>query len=308
MRILLTGGSGQLGGELVRALAGLGSVAAPSREELDLARPESVRRAVRALRPALVVNAAAYTDVERAEDDGDLAMAVNGVAPGVLAEEAAAVGAGIVHFSTDYVFDGTKPDPYTEEDPPAPCNVYGETKLRGEEAVRGAGAAYLIFRVSWLYGLRRRNFLISMIGLFRRRREVTVVDDQIGTPTWCRSVAGAAAEILERLGPGGGGAIGEASGVYHLAASGSTSWYGFAEAILERLRRPNQGRSLEVRRLRPIPSSAYPTRARRPPNSALSSGRAAETFGVAIPRWDIDLDSCMAELDAARQPAPLNSA
>lgn len=334
MRILLTGSTGQVGRELARALPRLGAVTAPPRGELDLARPDAIREAVRRAAPDLVVNAAAYTDVERAEAEPELARAVNARAPGILAEEAARLGAGIVHFSTDYVFDGRKRGPYVESDPPSPLNVYGETKLRGEEAVRAAGAPHLVFRLSWVYGVRGRNFLTAMLDAFASREVVHVVADQTGCPTWCRTVAEAVAGALagpaltgpahgaagaESAASGGAGSpagsdpapdvaatargrhVGPAAvlaglyGLYHLAPAGTTTWHGFAEAILETLR--GSGAPVATRRVEPIPSAAYPSDVRRPARSVLSSRAFERAFGVRLPGWKGELRRCLGELD-----------
>lgn len=301
MRILLTGSTGQVGRELARALASLGVVTAPSRDELDLARPETIREVVRRAEPELVVNAAAYTDVEGAETEPDLARAVNARAPGILAEEAARIGAAIVHFSTDYVFDGRKRGPYVEGDAPSPLNVYGQTKLRGEEAVRAAGGPHLVFRLSWVYGLRRRNFLTAMLDAFASREVVRVVADQTGRPTWCRTVAEAVAAVLARSRSAEAGSAGprdtlEAlSGLYHLAPAGETTWHGFAEAILEFLHAA--GVPVATRRVEPIPSSAYPSPVRRPARSVLSSRAFERAFGRRLPDWKGELRRCLAELD-----------
>lgn len=257
MKILLTGGTGQIGWELHRTLAPLGRVSAPGREKLDLADPDALRTAVRKLSPDVVVNAAAYTDVDRAESEPDRAAAVNAQAPEVLAQEAARVNAAVVHYSTDYVFGGEKSGAYTEQDEPDPINVYGETKLAGERAVREAGAGHLIVRTSWVYGTRRENFLTTMQRLFSERESVEVVDDQVGSPTWCRLVAEATAAMLARWRPvqargegtrdsndgiaggrdEGTGGDRATNGTYHVAAKGRATWHEFALAIRNELER-----------------------------------------------------------------------
>ena len=223
-RILLTGKNGQVGWELQRTLAPLGEVVVLDRRQLDLSDPDQIRERVREISPDLIVNAAAYTAVDRAEAEPEPAMAVNGTAPGLLAEEAKRIGAAIIHYSTDYVFDGAKTTPYTEEDAPNPLNVYGRTKLAGEQAVQAAGVPHLILRTSWVYGMRGKNFLLTILRLAREREELKIVDDQIGAPTWSRTIAEATAQILTS----GAWPVSGASGIYHLTASGSTSWYGFA--------------------------------------------------------------------------------
>lgn len=292
MRILLTGASGQVGWELRRTLAPLGRVTAADRRAADLADPASLRRAVREANPALIVNAAAYTAVDGAEKETDLAMAVNGVAPGILAEECARLGAPLVHFSTDYVFDGSKAGPYTEDDTPAPVNAYGASKLAGERAIEAVGVPHLILRTSWVYGLRGRNFLLTICRLARERDELRIVDDQRGAPTWSRLIAEAAAQLVARAGLGDAGSLGARSGVYHLAAGGATSWCGFARAILE------AGPAIGVPappRLVPISTAEYPTPARRPANSCLAGDKLARVFGLALPAWDEGLRLCVEE-------------
>jgi dTDP-4-dehydrorhamnose reductase len=299
-RILVTGKNGQVGWELRRTLAPLGEVVAVGIEELDLAKPQAIRQFVRQLKPTLIVNPAAYTAVDKAESEPDLAMAINGTAPGVLAEEAKSLGALFVHYSTDYVFDGSKIGSYTEEDKPNPLNVYGQTKLAGEEAVAATGGTHLILRTSWIYGARGRNFLLTMLKLAKERQELKIVDDQIGAPTWCRMVAEATAQILSQLysplanrSPQSIGIDPKLSGIYHLTASGESSWHGFARAIVEHstLAIPN----LNLR-LIPIPTEAYPLPAARPRNSRLDNSKLADTFGISMPGWDVALSTCMDEI------------
>jgi dTDP-4-dehydrorhamnose reductase len=278
-RLLVLGRTGQVGTELERALAPLGEVVAVGRERADLARPETLRALARELMPRVIVNAAAYTAVDKAEQEEALALRVNGEAPGVLAEEARRAGALLVHYSTDYVFDGTKTGAYVESDATAPLNAYGRTKLAGERAVQAVGGAHLIFRTSWVYGAHGRNFYLTMRRLLRERSEVRVVADQVGAPTWSRTIAEATAEAVARLLPG---ADPEASGIYHLAAAGETSWFGFAQAILA-LHPPPAGEAPP--RLVPIPASEYPLPARRPHNSRLDCGKLRARFGVVLPDW-----------------------
>ncbi len=199
-RILITGTNGQVGFELLRSLAGLGTVIAAGRDELDLADPDAIRRTLRDTKPGLIVNAAAYTAVDKAEAEPELALAINGVAPGILAEEAKRLGAALIHYSTDYVFDGSKGAPYTEDDAPRPISAYGRTKLAGEHAIQAVGVPHLILRTSWVYGARGSNFLLTILRLAKEREELSIVDDQIGAPTWSRAIAMATAGILERLG------------------------------------------------------------------------------------------------------------
>ena len=290
MRILLTGANGQVGWELVSTLAVLGDLAAVDREECDLADPDQIVRLVREVQPDLIVNAAAYTAVDEAESEPERAFAINARAPGILAEEAKRHGALLVHYSTDYVFDGAKQAPYTEDDEPDPINAYGRTKLAGERAIQAAGCRHLILRTSWVYASRGRNFLLTILRLAREQRVLRVVDDQVGSPTWCREIAAATATLLakpELAAPGAGG-------LYHLSASGSTSWFGFARAIFDA---PEvAGLGVEPPALEAVPSSAYPTAARRPRNSRLDCRRLARHAGVRLAPWDDALGRCMAEL------------
>lgn len=292
-RILLTGASGQVGWELARTLACLGDVRALSRSELDLENADALRRAVRETAPAAVVNAAAYTAVDRAEEDEARAHAINAVAPGVLAEEAARAGALMVHFSTDYVFDGTACTPYREADPTAPMGVYGRTKLAGEQAVAAAGGPHLVFRTSWVYGRRGHNFLRTILRLVREREELGVVDDQVGTPTWSRMLAQATAGVLATASRDGRFALErDAWGVYHATGGGETSWHGFARALVALDPAADEH---VCRTLRPLTTAEYPTPARRPARSVLDSARLAERFGVRLPHWRVQLELAMAE-------------
>jgi dTDP-4-dehydrorhamnose reductase len=293
-RILLTGGSGQIGWELRRALAPLGEVVAPGRGELDLCRPETLREAVRHLAPALVVNAAAHTAVDAAESEPEAAHAANAVAPGVLAQEAAHAGALLVHYSTDYVFDGSAEAPYAEDDATGPLGVYGRTKLDGERAVRAAGGPHLIFRTAWVYGARGRNFLRTILRLAAERDELRVVDDQHGAPTWSRMVAEGTAAVLSRCVSADGFRLPEGTGgTYHMSAAGETTWCGFARRIVESV--PSAGREVRVAA---VSSGEYPTLARRPRRSVLSCQRLASEFGIALPPWEEQLALCLEESSA----------
>jgi dTDP-4-dehydrorhamnose reductase len=271
LRILLTGADGQVGWELRRSLAPLGEVQALRRAELDLGDTDAIRRVVRAANPDAIVNAAAYTGVDKAESERDEAFAVNAVAPGVLAEETKRNGAFLVHYSTDYVFDGTKPAPYVEEDAPNPINVYGASKLAGEQAIATSGCRHLILRTSWVYGPRGRNFPLTLLRLARERPELRVVDDQLGAPTSSLAIARATAQVLR---PG-------AHGLYHLSAGGRTTWCGFARAILARA-----GIATPVVAIR---TEDYPTPARRPLNSRLDCSRLRADFGVSLGSWEAQL-------------------
>lgn len=285
MKILITGSTGQLSRELQLALAGEGKVLALGHKLLDLAEPTQIRRQVRLLRPDLIVNAAAYTAVDSAQGDRERAFAVNAIGPGVLAEEAAALGVPLIHYSTDYVFDGSKTEPYTEEDLPAPLSVYGASKLAGEQAIQAVGGDHLILRTSWVYSLHGRNFLLTMQRLLQERDALSVVDDEIGAPTWAGTIAGVTAEIVRKRRAGTGGP----GGLYHLTASGETSWYGFACHIARHLH--NQG--LLRARVEPILSIDYPTAAQRPLNSRLSCARLQHDWQIALPDWETALHQCL---------------
>ncbi len=293
-RILLMGRNGQVGWELQRTLTTLGEVIAFDRHDMDLADPDSIRRAVREHKPNLIVNAAAYTAVDKAEKEPDIAMAVNGIAPGILAEEAKKLGAAVIHYSTDYIFDGSKNTPYTEEDAPNPLNVYGKTKLAGEQAIQAVGAPYLILRTSWVYGMRGKNFLLTILRLARERDEIKVVNDQIGAPTWSRMIAEATAQILVQFysrltfHPS---LLTDIGGIYHMTAGGQTSWFGFAEAILNYA----PGSVAPVPHLTPIITEEYPTPAKRPRNSVMSNVKLDHQFDVKMPRWEIGLRLCIEE-------------
>jgi len=292
MTILLLGANGQVGWELRRALAPLGPVRALERAEADLSDPNALRRVVREAAPSLIVNAAAYTAVDRAEKEEALAQAINADAPGLLAEEAKLLGIALVHYSTDYVFDGTGDNPATERDPTAPLNAYGRTKLAGEAAIRDSGCAHLILRTSWVYSMRGANFLLTVKRLAAELEEMRIVADQTGAPTWARGIAEATALILARCGaPGETGVLAEKGGIYHLTASGETTWHGFAEAIVDWLRAT--GQPVRCKRVHPIPTSDYPTPARRPANSLLNCAKLYETFGITIPDWGDQLGLCV---------------
>jgi dTDP-4-dehydrorhamnose reductase len=288
VRILLTGRDGQVGFELARRLAPLGDLMAFDRAGLDLADPDALVAACRLVRPALIVNAAAYTAVDRAQTERETAHAVNGRAPGILAEEARRLGAVLVHYSTDYVFDGRKRAPYVETDRTAPLNEYGRSKLAGEAAITASGCKHLVLRTSWVYGPRGRNFLLTMLALAAARDEVRVVADQRGAPTSSVFLAEATARAIAAIPEQG-----VPSGVYHLSASGETTWSGFARAIFARAAaRPG----FRAPRVVPIPSSEYPTPAPRPAYSVLSHRKFAAAFGFAPTRWQAQLDECMARL------------
>ena len=299
-RILVTGKNGQVGFELQRRLARLGQVIAAGRDELDLADPDSIRRTVRKTAPDLIVNAAAYTAVDQAESEPELALAVNGVAPGILAEEAKRLGAALIHYSTDYVFDGDKAAPYNEDDAPCPINVYGRTKLAGEQAIQAVDAPHLILRTSWVYGARGKNFLLTILRLAKEREELAIVDDQVGAPTWSRAIAAASGSMLEHLGYGRAAfreACAGQRGIYNLTAAGQTSWHGFAAAILACAASARPAESdfalARVPQLNPILTEQYPLPARRPRNSVLAHDKLQRAFGLAMPDWKSSLADCM---------------
>ena len=293
-KILLLGKSGQLGWELQRTLMPLGQIIALDSRELNLAQPEMIRQILRQVQPSIVVNAAAYTAVDRAETEAELAMAINGIAPGVLAEEAKKLNALLLHYSTDYIFDGHKTDAYVEDDIPNPLSVYGKTKLAGEEAIRATGVNHFIFRTSWVYGARGKNFLLTMLRLSQELRKLSIVNDQIGAPTWCRSVAEISAQVLVQLaathGPRKRIEVEEVSGTYHLTAMGQVSWHGFATAIMR------LAAVQPVPTLIAIPSTAYPLPAVRPLNSVLSNDKLQQVFNVSGGDWEAYLKLCLAEL------------
>ena len=287
--ILLLGRGGQVGEALSHTLAPLGRVVAPARSKVDLEDPATIRAAVRSVRPDVIVNAAAYTAVDEAEREPGRVFRINAAAPGVLAEEARRAGAWLVHFSTDYVFDGHAQAPYEETDMAKPMGVYGASKLAGERAVAEAGCAYLILRTSWVYGLRRKNFLRTMLRLARERDEIRVVNDQHGSPTWSHALAEATARILAQP-------LAGRQGIYHLTAAGETTWYDFARTLIERAYHIGL---LPTRRTRcrvvPIPSGAYPTAVKRPAYSVLSNEKVWRTFGVRMEAWNAQLRRCMDE-------------
>ncbi len=291
MPILLFGPNGQVGWELRRTLAALGPVITVSRQETDLADPDAIRSTIRVAGPRLIVNAAAYTAVDKAETETDLALAINGTAVGVMAEEAKRCGVPLVHYSTDYVFDGKATRPLRESDPVAPLNAYGRSKLAGEEAIRGSGlAAHLIFRCCWVYTNRGQNFLRTMQRLAGERDDVRVVSDQLGSPTWARLIAEATALVLATTrGRGGWDALADRGGTYHLAAAGSCSWYDFAAAIIAASPRADGS----VARVTPIPTCAYPTPAARPAYSVLATEALQEAFGITLPSWRQGLMLCL---------------
>ena len=293
-RILILGSTGQLGRELQRSFSGYGEVIARGRETVDFSGEDQLRSAVRTASPDVILNAAAYTAVDRAESEPDLAMAVNGHAPGVLAEEANRLGALFVHYSTDYVFDGTKAGAWEETDAPNPLNVYGASKLAGERAVEQVGGKHPIFRTSWVYGPHGKNFLLTMLRLGKERDLLKVVDDQVGAPTTSIALADATRSIVASIFEGRSGSAESWAGVYHMTCGGSVSWRGFADAIFARAQNLLGGRRPATA---PIPTSEYPTPARRPQNSVLSNKKLNAAFGVQLPSWGDALDRVFLEFN-----------
>jgi dTDP-4-dehydrorhamnose reductase len=282
VRILLLGRDGQLGQALQAPLGSAGAVTALGRSEVDFSEPDAVKTAIRDLQPELIVNAAAYTAVDKAETDSETAMRVNAVSVGVLGEEAARIGAPVVHYSTDYVFDGRKASPYVETDPTGPLQIYGESKLAGENALLGSGAQAVILRTSWVYAARGRNFVHTMLRLGSERSELRVVDDQVGAPTSAEDLAAATATLLANWQ--------QQRGVYHATAQGAVSWAGFAAEIFS-----IAGLAVKVV---PIPAADYPTPAARPQNSRLDCGKLKADFGVELPAWQDGLRRVMQQITA----------
>jgi dTDP-4-dehydrorhamnose reductase len=289
-RILLTGSGGQVGWELVRTLAPLGALSPFDRRSLDLTDLDNLKATVRSAAPDVIVNAAAYTQVDLAETESDAAHRINADAPGALARAAADSGAIFVHYSTDYVFDGSAGQPYTETDRVSPANAYGRSKAAGDEAVLASGADAYLFRVSWVYGNRGRNFLRTIRRLAAERDQLTVVADQYGSPTWSRQIAEATASALAQiLSARRERRALPATGVYNMAAGDYTSWHGFAQAIVDSAASP--GRTVSVL---PIAGADYPTAARRPVSSRLDVTRLAREFGITLPSWREQLALCLA--------------
>ncbi|WDG80922.1 dTDP-4-dehydrorhamnose reductase [Pseudomonas chlororaphis] len=286
LKILISGQHGQVSQALQQRLVNQYELIVPGRGLLDLTNPDAIRQQVRSLRPQLIINAAAHTAVDQAESEPELAFAINASAPGVFAEEARELGIPLIHYSTDYVFDGSKQAPYTEDDEPNPLSVYGQSKLAGERAIGAAGGEHLILRTSWVYSNTGKNFLLTMQRLLQEKPHLRVVADQIGAPTWASTIAASTAALIERWQTGKPGAW----GTYHLTAAGETSWFGFAQAIGEHLLA--QGKACAT--LEAIPSSAYPTPAPRPLNSRLDCSRLAREWDVVQPQWRSALHECLA--------------
>jgi len=299
--ILLTGKSGQVGREMLPLLAQLGEVVALGRDQLDLSKPDDIRRKLREVRPQLIVSAAAYTAVDRAETDESMAHVVNAEAPELMAGEAKRIGAVLLHYSTDYVFDGTKNSPYDEGDSTNPINVYGKSKLAGEQAIRSSGVPYLIFRTAWVYATQGKNFLLTILRLATEREELRIVSDQVGSPTCASELATTTCKILAGIAERNRGQFNfsDVSGTYHITAAGQTTWYDFAKAILKEagasprpegwLAEATNGRPLIARRVIPISTEEFRSPTRRPAYSVLSNSRLTQTFGVSLPDWHVQL-------------------
>jgi dTDP-4-dehydrorhamnose reductase len=297
-RILLTGASGQVGGDLLETLKPLGEVIAPLRVEMDLANAASVRQMIRSVRPRWIVNPGAYTAVDKAETEPELAFAINAEAVRIMGQEARAIGARVIHFSTDYVFDGSGSAPYRETDATRPVSVYGASKLAGERALADTGAAHMIFRTSWVYGTRGKNFLLTILKLARERETLRVVADQYGAPTWSRDLARMTAEVIGRCEAQGGGdlpsVLDDVGVIYHAAGAGETTWHGFAaEAVrLQQEREPG----VRFAAIEAITTAEYPTPAKRPANSRMDCGRLKEQLGWEMLDWRNSLRQVLAEL------------
>ena len=296
MKLLLLGKNGQVGWELQRSLSPLGEVVAldfdsPGPLTADFSQPEQLAATVRAVKPDVIVNAAAHTAVDKAESEPDLARAINAKGPAVLAREAAACGAWLVHYSTDYVFDGSGSRPWREDDPKGPLNVYGQTKLEGEEAIRASGCMHLILRTSWVYAARGGNFAKTMLKLAQDRERLTVIDDQVGAPTGADLLADLTAHLVRASAIGGA-----RSGTYHAVAAGATTWHGYAKHVIEFGRAAGLNIKVPASNVEPVATTAYPTPARRPANSRLDTQRLRESFNFNLPDWRVGVDRMLTEV------------
>ncbi len=302
--IMLTGKNGQLGWELQRTLPTLAKVIAFDHHTLDLSDHKLLRNTIRDIKPDLIVNAAAYTAVDQAEKEEGLAIAINANAPEVMAEEAKKLRAMLIHYSTDYVFDGNKKEAYIETDSPSPNNIYGKSKLMGEQAIQNQDIPYYIFRTSWVYAARGQNFLLTMLRLMQERESLNIVDDQFGAPTWSRSIAEITGQVISHNNDKTGldfDAMRHLSGIYHLTSSGRTSWYEFAKEICHQVSDRNIIKNNF--QIQGIPTSQYPTPAKRPVNSELSTSKLNNTFGIVCPDWKDSLSLCIQDL-LEEAPAP----
>lgn len=288
-KILVTGKNGQVGWELQRSLAPLGQIIAVDAEDMDLRDVDAIRNKVREIAPHIIVNPAAHTAVDKAESEPDLAMAINGTATGVLAEEAKKLDALLIHYSTDYVFNGSKTSPYVESDTPDPQSVYGKTKLAGEQAIQAVGGKYIVLRTSWVYGVHGGNFVKTILRLAKERSELRIVADQYGAPTWARLLAESTTQIIGKY-------TEDKSGVYHLTAGGRTNWHQFAEEIVRLARQYDDALKDKPLAIHPIATHEYPVPAKRPANSSLSTEKVRKTFGLELPNWEDELAECVRQL------------
>ncbi len=295
--ILVTGANGQVGWELQRSLASLGRVIAIDQTQLDLSQSDAIRRYVRECKPDIIVNPAAYTAVDKAESEAELAQAVNATAASVFAEEAKKLDAVLIHYSTDYVFDGSKTSAYTEDDVPNPQSVYGRTKLAGELAIREVGGKHIILRTSWVFGVHGANFIKTILRLAKERSELRIVADQFGAPTWARLLANSTAQILGQWQQKD--FDNNLSGLYHLTAGGGTSWHLYAEEIVRLARQYDETLQQKSLTIHPIATSDYPLPAKRPVNSELSNDKIKQAFGLLQPAWQADLADCVGEIYSA---------
>ena len=295
MNILLFGKGGQVGWELQRSLAVLGHVTALDHDSTDhcgdFANPEGIAATVRALKPDVIVNAAAHTAVDKAESEPELARLLNATTPGVLAREAAALGAWLVHYSTDYVFDGSGTRPWVETDTPAPLSVYGRTKLEGEQLIQQSGAKHLILRTSWVYAARGGNFAKTMLRLAQERERLTVIDDQWGAPTGAELLADVTAHAIRHLQQRP-----QDAGLYHLVAGGEVTWNGYAKFVIEHANKAQSAIKIVAKEVAPVPTSAFPTPAVRPHNSRLNTSKLQTTFGLTLPHWQTGVERMLTEI------------
>lgn len=296
MKILLLGKNGQVGWELQRSLAPLGDLVAldfdtPGPLKADFSKPESLAATVRAVAPQIIVNAAAHTAVDKAESEPELARAINASAVGVLAREAAAIGAWIAHYSTDYVFDGSGTTPWVEDSPTGPLSVYGQTKLEGEDAIRASGARHLIFRTSWVYAARGGNFAKTMLKLAKERDKLTVINDQFGAPTGAELLADITAHALRAVQQQPA-----LAGTYHAVASGETNWHGYARHVIEFARTAGHPVQVSTDAIEPVPTSAFPTPAKRPHNSRMNTSKLQQAFGLTLPPWQAGVERMLTEV------------
>lgn len=299
--ILLTGATGQVGGQLLRSLAGFGEIVAPSRAQMDLAQPESVREWIRSIRPRWILSSGAYTAVDKAESEADIAYAVNETTVGVIGEEAQKIGAAVVHFSTDYVFAGVGTEPYVETDETGPTSVYGASKLAGERALVASGAAHLIFRTSWVYGSTGKNFLLTIRKLAYERESLRIVADQYGAPTWSQDLAVMTTAVIAHCEDAAvsrsqsiADVVAKVSGIYHATGTGVTTWYGFASEAVQRMQEKDP--DVRLATLEGISTAEYPTPAKRPPNSRLNCSKLERTFHWRMPGWRQSLQAVIEEL------------